>query len=81
MDDRLTTKKYWSQFWHGISLPIITRPSPDIQKVLDNILPKSKDISLVEIGCAPGGMMAYFYRHFGYSVAGIEYVDDAVALT
>jgi len=38
-------------------------------------------MSLIEIGCAPGKWMAYFHKSFGYSVAGIEYVDSAATAT
>jgi len=81
MNDRLTTKEYWRQIWKGASLPVIENPEYDVQKIFDNTLPKSDKISLIEIGCAPGAWMAYFNKYFGYSVAGIEYVDDAAALT
>jgi len=81
MVTELTTKEYWRRFWEGISLPVIEKPKGDIHKILCNILPKSNKVSFIEIGCAPGGWMAYFNKYFGYSVSGIEYVEDAVATT
>jgi SAM-dependent methyltransferase len=38
-------------------------------------------MSLIEIGCAPGGWMAYFNKNFGYSVSGIEYVEEGAIAT
>jgi SAM-dependent methyltransferase len=38
-------------------------------------------MTFLEIGCAPGGWMAYFNRRFGYSVAGIEYTIQGANLT
>ena len=39
--------------------------------------PPSGDLSFIEIGCAPGGWMAYFARQFGYRVTGVDYVRSA----
>ena len=81
MDNKLTTKKYWEHFWQGISLPVIRNPGHDMHKIISRSLPKSKEFSFIEIGCAPGGFMAYFNKYFGYSVSGIEYVAAAAAAT
>jgi len=83
MNDGLLPKEYWRQYWQGISLPTIAKPMSmyDIHRTLDNILPKSSKMSFIEIGCAPGRNMAYFNKYFSYSVAGIEYVEEAAAAT
>lgn len=81
MLNKLTTKKYWKQVWKGASLPITEKPGLDIQRILHRKLPKSDRISLVEIGCAPGKWMAYFHQQFDYLVSGIEYEEEAAALT
>lgn len=81
MGNKLTTQEFWKQAWSGIKLPKITRPLHDIYIRLENNLPKSDKMSLIEIGCAPGGWMAFFNKHFGYTVTGIEYVEELAALT
>jgi len=81
MSGRLTTKEYWARACRGVKLPKITKPENDVCNILETFLPKSSEISFIEIGCAPGGWMAFFNRHFGYSVSGIEYVDELVAIT
>src|SRR3989339_1052957 len=78
---RLTTKEYWGHIWGKKSLPSIASPPHDMKKMLEKLLPKSKEISLIEIGCAIGGWMAYFNKNFGYSVTGIEYVEHAADTT
>lgn len=81
MNDKLMSKEYWRRNWEGVSLPVIARPVYDVHRILNNILPKSNKMSFIEIGCAPGKFMAYFNKQFGYSVAGIEYVEDATVAT
>lgn len=77
MSNPLTTKEYWDPIWKGTSLPIIASPGNDIGKKLEDILPKSDKISFLEVGCSPGGWMAYFSERFAYSVNGIEYIKEA----
>lgn len=81
MNNRLTTKDFWKRSCVGIELPKIARPKHDIYSILENNLPKSDKMSFIEIGCSPGGWMAFFNKHFGYSVTGIEYVEELVAIT
>ena len=81
MVERLTTKNYWEYVWKDIRLPAIAKPSSDLQEVLNSCLPRGSKLNLLEIGCAPGRWMAYFYKNFGYAVDGIEYADDAVEIT
>ncbi|NQU87161.1 MAG: class I SAM-dependent methyltransferase [Mariniphaga sp.] len=80
-NNRLTTKDKWENVWTGIKLPHIQNPVYDIKNQLNTYLPKSDAFSLIEIGCAPGGWMAYFNKQFGYRVSGIEYAEAAAATT
>jgi hypothetical protein len=80
-DNKLTTKNKWESVWAGIQLPIVQKPSVDIQHQFKTYLPDSGNCSLIEIGCAPGGWMAYFNKHFGYDVSGVEYAEVAAAAT
>ncbi len=82
-DNRLTNKDKWEKVWAGIKLPHIQTPDYDLQTKLKTFLPRIKtaSYSLIEIGCAPGGWMAYFNNHFGYRVSGIEYAENAAGAT
>lgn len=77
----LTTKRYWSDVWRGVRLPQLARPTGDVHDTLVKLLPVSTGASFLEVGCAPGGWMAYFHRRFGYKVYGVEYVEAAARLT
>lgn len=79
-DERLTTREYWADVWQGVRLPDLRVPEADKEWAFRKFLPKG-DLRFIEIGCAPGGWMAYFNKEFGYSVDGIEYVPNAAELT
>lgn len=81
MVKRLTTKEYWEVVWEGSRLPIVAKPSRDVQRVLDANLPKKPGLRFLEIGCALGGWIVYFHKRFGYGVEGIEYADNAAEIT
>jgi len=81
MDNILTTKDKWEDVWGNVRLPYVTTPNYDIKKQLESRLPKTNQHSFIEIGCAPGGYMAWFNRTFGYKVSGIEYAEKAAAMT
>nr|MBN2276137.1 class I SAM-dependent methyltransferase [candidate division Zixibacteria bacterium] len=65
----------------GAKLPVVQKPLYDIQNKLQTHLPHTPEHSLIEIGCAPGGWMAYFHKCFGYRVAGLEYAEGAAEAT
>lgn len=81
MDNALTTKDKWEDIWNGVKLPTVHKPVYDIQRQLETYLQHSGTHSLIEIGCAPGGWMAYFKKKFGYRVAGVEYAETAAEAT
>jgi len=80
-ENTLTTKVKWEAVWAGVRLPIIAMPGYDIETLLDRHLPVSPDLSLIEIGCAPGSWLAWFHRRYGYSVRGLDYADVACETT
>lgn len=80
-NNALTTKEKWEAVWSGVKLPVIHKPVYDIQKQLEMHLPKNDTISLIEIGSAPGGWMAFLARRYGYQVSGIEYAEAAAEVT
>ena len=78
MQNKLTEKHYWENYWKGIDLPMeIKRESsaPNIVAeldVFDQYFPKEKK-SVLEIGGAPGQYLAYFHKEFGYSINCLDY--------
>lgn len=81
MDNALTTKNKWEQVWADVKLPSVAKPGPDVQNLLGSLVSTMGECSLLEVGCAPGGWMAYFNRQFGYSVSGLEYAEAAAEIT
>jgi SAM-dependent methyltransferase len=81
MKNKLTNKEKWEKTWAGTKLPVIQKPIKDLEQLLLNHLPKNDSYSFIEIGCAPGGWMAYFNKTFGYNVAGVEYASGAAEIT
>ena len=81
MDTSLTDQKYWDEFWKSTNLPVVAVPPHQITALLKQYLPFDADLELFEVGCAPGGWLAYFNKKFGYKISGIEYAEEAFQLT
>ncbi len=81
MQNALTTIEKWEKEWKDFPLPAIQIPSDNLDRVLHAYLPNGENLTLLEIGCAPGRWMAYFNKNLGYRVSGIEYAEQAAALT
>lgn len=75
---RLTNQFFWDQHWRNVKLPIEIKEntsSPYIREILKTFkkyLPIKKGQTVLEIGGAPGGYLAYMARSFGYSVYAID---------
>ena len=69
---------YWEKVWETIHIPQEKKAEDihEIHYILTKILPIGK-LKLIEIGCAPGSWLVYFYNYFHYSVSGIEYAPKA----
>ena len=78
MQDKLTEKQYWDDYWKSIVLPLeITRENSAHNlmaelDVFERHLPKAK-LSVLEIGGAPGQYLAYFHKTFGYEITCLDY--------
>ncbi len=44
-------------------------------------LPKSPDLKIIEIGCAPGKYLINFHKQFGYMPYGVEYSEEGCSIT
>jgi len=77
----LTTKQHWANVWRKTNLKAVEfNPRRfqfrELDTLLKRHLPKSSNLTLLEIGCYPGRYMWYFNRFFGYKVSGIEYIQQ-----
>ncbi len=77
---KLSSKKQWSRTWassptRGLTFNPKKLPFQDLHNLFLRHLPKSGDMTFLEIGCYPGRFMWYFNHFFGYKVSGMEYVQ------
>lgn len=76
----LTEKEYWEKRWARIRLPVILEPTTkhpvekEIIRVFQNFLPKN-NLSVLEVGGAPGGFVAYLSKYHGYDANIIDYSE------
>ena len=87
MSNKLTNNKYWnSQYKNSINKKYTVNEkmnlsTTELTEVFKKMLPRNKRFKFIEIGCAPGMWMHYFYKEFGYQAEGIEYAEKGVELT
>lgn len=85
-DNRLTEKEHWDTRWERIRLPkMLDRSSNSytsqrLMDAFDQYLP-NENLSIVEIGGAPGTIMAYFVKEKGYQANIIEYSEIGIEKT
>jgi len=78
--ERLTEKNYWEDRWDKVRLPAIVEPTTkhpvarEILRIFQHHLPTG-DLSVVEIGGAPGQYCAYLSKYHGYHPSIIEYSE------
>lgn len=83
---KLTEKEFWNNFWDNIRLP--NRISNDlkfdrvISETIKNYIPKANfNKKVLEIGCAVGKWLVFFYEELNYIIHGIEYLESGVKKT
>ena len=83
---KLTDKDFWNNFWDNIGLP--NRISNDlkldraISETIKNYIPKVNfNKKVLEIGCAVGKWLVFFYEELNYTIHGIEYLESGVKKT
>ena len=78
MQDKLTEKQYWENYWKAIVLPVEVRrenspPNMVVElDIFEKYLPREK-LSIMEVGGAPGQYLAYFHKVFGYEISCLDY--------
>jgi SAM-dependent methyltransferase len=83
----LTGPGYWDRYWSGVTLPREHRHAPRshylnaILDVFDRWLPRDADLTVAEIGGAPGQYLAYLHRSHGYRITCIDFSDIGCAKT
>lgn len=78
MDEKEFDVSYWDDVWQHVKIPreIKKEHIHELHRVFVTYLPTGS-LNLIEIGCAPGGWLAYFYNNFRYAVSGVEYAPLA----
>lgn len=71
---RLTEQDYWKQKADAAS---DEQPGFMFFEEIARHLPADPELSFLELGCAPGRILAEFGRRLGYEVHGIDYAADA----
>ena len=77
----LTTQAWWEAYWEDLTLPCEVKRRPELASLnrildaLDRFLPHDPNLSILEIGGAPGQYLAYFYRSHGYKATVLDYSD------
>lgn len=86
MQDKLTEKQYWDDYWRNIGLPLeIIREDSALNiiaelDVFEQYLPKA-NLSLLEIGGAPGQYLAWFHKTLGYQISCLDYSEEGCKKT
>ncbi len=79
--NRFTAQSHWDDYWNNIELPLEIRKSRtnlylnEILKVFDEYLPKHQNLSILEIGGAPGQYLVYMKRNFHYRISALDYSE------
>lgn len=82
MDKKEFDAGYWDDVWQHVKIPreIKKENVHELHRVFLKHLPVGP-LNLIEVGCAPGGWLAYFHNNFCYAVSGIEYAPLAYQKT
>jgi 2-polyprenyl-3-methyl-5-hydroxy-6-metoxy-1,4-benzoquinol methylase len=80
-NSELTQREFWENYWEELPIPAEIRKSKqnhyqnEILRVFDSYFPKDTNLSILEIGGAPGQYLAYMHKRFGYDVSCLDYSD------
>jgi len=74
-DMGLTDPAYWDDYWINRPLPAEIKKSKEseILNIFDRYLPKKSNLSILEIGGAPGQFLVYMHKNFGYKINCLDY--------
>jgi len=81
----LASNKLWDTYWERIKIPSRIDPTFSfdrcLEKTFSRFLTAAPEISLIEIGCAPGRWLVYFHEKYNYQVSGIDNSEMGVRKT
>lgn len=69
-----TEKKFWDGYFQKFEPKKID--SVVFADIFEKFLPKDRNKTVLEIGCAGGTFLAYLAKRFGYRAYGIDYSDE-----
>jgi len=81
MQDTLTKREYWDRQWESLELPVAhdlengTGLALPILKFFEGVLARRPPKTVLEVGGAPGGYLAYFARHYGSEIHAMDYSE------
>ncbi|WP_081426708.1 class I SAM-dependent methyltransferase [Sorangium cellulosum] len=73
---RLTSQEYWENHWKGYLGTEDLGGGCEIYDDVAPFLPRGEGLSFLEIGCAPGRILADFCGRLGYTANGLDYACD-----
>jgi len=79
--NRLTERENWENYWDKLELPAEIKKTKkslylnEILKIFDRFLPPNDNLSILEIGGAPGQYLAYMSNNFHYKIYALDYSD------
>jgi len=86
--NKLTTKEYWDDQYCDIDSNYnfvndwnTSLSFRELDKYFKRKIRPNAQWKFIEIGCAPGGFMQYFYKNFKYNVEGLDYAERGVEMT
>lgn len=77
--NRLIEEENWDEYWEKAHLPIEIKKEKrnsslnEILRIFDEFFPKKNNLSILEIGGAPGQYLAYLAKKFGYRAHALDY--------
>lgn len=86
MNETLTTKEYWNQYYtNERDFPIVENLENmsfvELHNTFIKFLPENSNFKFIELGCAPGSWMHYFNKYLKYNVSGIDNTKEAIVVT
>ncbi|AUX40603.1 3-demethylubiquinone-9 3-methyltransferase [Sorangium cellulosum] len=73
---QLTSQDYWEEHWQKHLSAADLSGGFELYDDIAPFLPRGEDVSFLEIGCAPGRILAEFCGRLGFTAYGLDYAGD-----
>lgn len=75
---KLVDQSQWETYWERVVLPLEVKKvgkgfKDEMLKIFDRFLPKNPNLSILEIGGAPGAFLIYMAKNFHYRISSLDY--------